>query len=131
MSAFTVGGKHCASAPLEDSATMQARLCRLARRRTRIGHKYDVGSTTALALRVVSEVATEAGGEPVRLVARNAPPRGPCASCGVDSERICALCGGNLEVRFCGTCADEHDCEEPSFLPVVDSPRAGLCAYGT
>ena len=26
-------------------------------------------------------------------------------------------------------CADEHDCGLGSFLPVVNSPRAGVCGF--
>lgn len=33
--------------------------------------------------------------------------------------------------RLCADCADDHgeECDRPAFLPVVNSPRSGVCGY--
>ena len=41
-----------------------------------------------------------------------------------------ALCERvNEEGWLCQSCADEHECGEDMLLPVVNSPRTGVCGY--
>jgi hypothetical protein len=89
------------------------------------GYEYDMGSTTSLRLKVVGiRVGKWAGREPVRLLARNLPPEIPCGQCGkparwADTEN---------DVYYCAACGKKADNEE-FFLPVVNSPRMGVCGY--
>jgi hypothetical protein len=67
----------------------------------------------------------------VRLLARNTPPSWPCAICGELAIKICTFCytgGGNPFV--CRKHVRQHACgETDGFMPVVNSPRMGVCGY--
>jgi len=101
-------------------------------------HDYDFGSTTYLALRVIGEregvVEKDEDGDPllVNVMARNLPPVIPCRVCGEPATKIFS---GYYDVEYGAVC-DKHakpnkeqyeDAE--SFLPVVNSPRVGVCGY--
>ncbi len=98
-------------------------------------HRYDFGSTTELRLRVVRAYEGRATRKPVRLLARNEAPRWECAECGAAASEICALCGDDPEdIVFCEEHAQLHGVVvhrgvDAAFLPVVNSPRMGTCAY--
>ena len=93
----------------------------------RLGYVYDFGSSTELVVSF-SRFAEAGSGNPVRIVARNEPPTWPCDVCGQAATNVCVQC--SYEGGFC--CAehgDSHDCGEEMLLPVVNSPRMGVCAY--
>lgn len=90
-------------------------------------HEYDFGSTTHLTLRVVSEregVVSEDGG--VQILARNEPPDLKCEMCDESATVICVYCDYTL---LCDECVETHACGEEGLLPVVNSPRMGVCGY--
>ena len=93
----------------------------------RLGYVYDFGSSTELVVSFAG--CAEAGSEnPVRIVARNEPLAWPCDTCGQAATSVCAQC--SYEGGFC--CAkhgDSHECGEEMLLPVVNSPRMGVCGY--
>jgi hypothetical protein len=96
------------------------------------GYEYDFGSTTALRLRVVGVRGGAIGRGTVRLLARNAPPAWRCSVCNEPAAFVCSLC--NQETDECFVCrrhAGEHACEMKTegLLPVVNSPRMGVCGY--
>lgn len=90
-------------------------------------HEYDFGSTTYLELKVVGEREGRIGREPLRLLARNDAPSWECSVCSAAATQI------NTEAMweegnpfYC----DQHaEGEEWAFLPVVNSPRMGVCGY--
>lgn len=99
-------------------------------------HEYDFGSTTYLALRVVGEregvEEEDEDGTPVgvSVMARNEPPVIPCRVCGQPATK---LFSGYYSVEEGAVC-DKHakarrDEYEESFLPIVNSPRVGVCGY--
>jgi hypothetical protein len=93
----------------------------------RLGYTYDFGSSTELVVSL-SGFAEAGSGDPVRIVARNEPPIWPCDACGQAATGVCVQCA--YEGGFC--CAehgDSHDCGEEMLLPVVNSPRMGVCGY--
>jgi len=92
-------------------------------------HEYDFGTTTDLSLKVVSQWEGGRPGEPVELLARNDAPAIPCESCGRPATQICVECMWEGTGWMCDDCADNHECEEDMFLPVVNSPRVGMCGY--
>jgi len=102
---------------------------------TKFGYQYDFGSTTALALRVVSEYDGAPPGpkeEPVRVLARNDPPEIRCGKCGRPAVLVCPECMYDKEGWLCKACAKKHEdeCEGAEMmLPVVNSPRVGVCGY--
>jgi hypothetical protein len=96
----------------------------------RLGYEYDFGSTTGLTLlRRASERGQRGGTEKVRLLARNDPPRWPCTDCDEPATVICSYCSWEGGGFYCEDHAREHDCEDEAFLPVVNSPRMGVCGY--
>jgi hypothetical protein len=92
-------------------------------------YEYDFGTTTELSLKVVSERIGKAVGEPVQIMARNDPPNIACMSCGEVATQVCAQCIYDGEGWLCDKCSKKHKCGEDMFLPVVNSPRVGMCGY--
>ena len=66
----------------------------------------------------------------IKLIARNEMPSIKC-KCGKDAKWVCSECFyNNPEKAFlCDVCAKKHECGEDMLLPVVNSPRIGLCGY--
>jgi hypothetical protein len=92
-------------------------------------YEYDFGTTTELTIKVAAVRRGPADAEFIRLLARNDPPEVPCESCGRPAARICSQCifeGGGW---LCRACARKHKCGEEMLLPVVNSPRVGMCGY--
>jgi hypothetical protein len=97
---------------------------------TKFYHQYDFGSTTELELKVISEQQGQITGKPIKLLARNNPPQMLCQSCGQAAAQICTEClWSDREGLLCDKCAESHTCENDMFLPVVNSPRVGVCGY--
>ena len=105
-------------------------------------YEYDFGSTTELSLRVTEMGPYEPGRETITdelghdhdeitLLARNLPPEIDCEECGASAVVVCQRCLHDPEAPawLCGTCGDEHDCDRPVLMPVVNSPRVGVCGY--
>jgi hypothetical protein len=98
----------------------------------RIDYEYDFGSTTSLEIKAIGERTGRAGRSSVRLLARNTAPVWPCAVCGQPAAIVCAYCLQSEGNPFmCMTHRREHACgDDGGFLPVVNSPRMGVCGYG-
>jgi len=93
-------------------------------------HDYDFGTTTLLKGQVLGVRDGSLGRRAVRLLARNDPLVWPCAECGAPATVICPLCVDSDTCLFCEAHAPEHPCaQEEVFLPVVNSPRMGVCGY--
>ena len=89
------------------------------------GYEYDMGSTTSLRLKVAGiRLGKWAGKERVRLLARNLPPEILCAECGKPARSI----DTESDTFHCAACAAEAGDDE-YCLPVVNSPRMGVCGY--
>lgn len=95
---------------------------------TRIGYVYDFGSSTELVVRH-GGVVNAAPGKRVRVVARNEPPAWPCDECGEAATKMCAQCAYEGRGFCCPAHSKSHDCGEEMLLPVVNSPRMGVCGY--
>lgn len=97
-------------------------------------YDYDFGSTTSLQLTVFAEYAVKADSAIV-LLSRNEPPEILCNDCGVKpAVKVCSVCLYNQQAYFCKDCAKKHgktcnDFKEYASMPVVNSPRMGVCAY--
>ena len=92
-------------------------------------HQYDFGSTTHLALRVAGEHTAPALPGGLKLLARNKPPAVPCSVCAKPATQLCRQCGEEGPGGLCDACAGEHDCGEEMLVPLINSPRAGVCGY--
>ena len=95
----------------------------------KITYCYDMGDPTHLNIRVMGEVPA---GKGMRILARNEPPRISCQKCGDPAANFCSPCEQNEGWQpsvLCAPCTDQHPCGEESLLPVVNSPRTGICGY--
>lgn len=102
----------------------------------KLDYEYDYGSTTALQLTVVDEYPLAAD-ERIVLLSRNEPLGLTCVTCGQSPAiSICTVCDTDYEegALFCVKCGEKHaktceDFADYASLPVVNSPRMGVCAY--
>ncbi len=98
-------------------------------------YEYDFGSTTHLRIEMKDARAGVAPEKGLRIMARNTPPEFPCTGCGEKAAVICVECQWITENPFyCDSCAkdvDRHACDYgyDMTLPVVNSPRMGVCGY--
>ena len=96
-------------------------------------YEYDFGSTTALQLTILEEY-TMAAEKPLVLLSRNEPSQMLCEVCGKEqATTLCTVCT-NQETMFCPKCAKKHakkcsDFADYAAMPVVNSPRMGVCDY--
>lgn len=95
---------------------------------TEFDYEYDFGSTTHLQGKVLSARAGKLP-EGVRLLARNHLPENiQCKVCQKKPDVICTSCYD----FYCAKCRKKHasNCDgEDYLLPVVNSPRMGVCGY--
>lgn len=97
-----------------------------------IDYDYDMGDTTSLEIKVMGTCqGMVAVKKPVEVLARNQPPVIACDSCGKGpAVKICPECQWEGEGWLCKACAAKHGCgDAEDMLPVVNSPRAGVCGY--
>jgi hypothetical protein len=93
-------------------------------------YEYDFGSTTMLTVKVLSERdGLRAQTDAVRLLARNEPPLIPCGSCGKPAAYVMVEEAWDPSGWLCAKCARKHRCDDEGSLPVVNSPRVGVCGY--
>lgn len=142
MSAFTIGSvRYQSAADAGDflggprPRSMNARLSDVTPTDLAFHYDYDFGSTTRLRLKVASVREGQIGHRPLRLLARNEPAAWQCAACSAPATEICTWCTDELADPFlCKTharahIAEAHDEDDAALLPVVNSPRMGVCAY--
>ena len=94
-------------------------------------HEYDFGTTTELALRVVSACERDIYAKEVRVLARNEVPDIKCEECGKPATQVCYVCIWEGKGWVCDGCMGKHVCKDEGFLPVLNSPRTGMCGYGS
>ena len=130
LSAFTINGVSFDSHPdmaWGESRGMEVQLGQVLHPKMTFTYEYDFGSTTHLELRVISEregwITPEE--EPVRILARNLPPDVRCEQC----DEPAAWINVWEYIALCDRCAKASEEWEEGFLPLVNSPRAGVCGY--
>jgi hypothetical protein len=96
----------------------------------KFSYEYDFGSTTHLTLKVLSVYEKDIKYKFIEILARNLPPNIVCEVCGKPATFVCGECFYMDKGWLCDKCAEEHPCGEEMLLPVVNSPRVGVCAYG-
>jgi hypothetical protein len=121
---------------MERESDMDVELQKALKVGQKFSYEYDFGSTTHLALRVVSEregFIEDEDSDNIEILARNEAPEMPCVVCGKPAKKVApGYSFGIEEHAYCSAkCAKKND-EEFSFsemLPVVNSPRVGVCGY--
>jgi hypothetical protein len=96
-------------------------------------HIYDFGSSSETILKAASiRQGKPLTGHPIFLMARNAQPALSCAECGEPATHYCVDClieNGEM-LPLCDIHAAEHPHDEyGGLMPLVNSPRVGICAY--
>lgn len=135
LSAFEIGGvRYAVDAGMNagwdmGEKSMGVRLDKVLSLGQACSYEYDYGTTTELRLRVVSEREAEAKGKTIQVLARNTPPVILCEECGKPATNVCSQCIFDEKGWLCDDCAEDHECGEEMLLPVVNSPRVGMCAY--
>ena len=131
MSMFSIQDRRYSVAPMADfgDKSMNVRLDAVLSPGMKFYHEYDFGSTTHLTLKVVSQEERQIAGNDIAVLARNEPPSYPCMSCGKTAAHVCTQCIYSTEGCLCDECAAEHKCGEEMLLPLVNSPRVGVCGY--
>jgi hypothetical protein len=131
LSAFRIAQKVYSVRPMEDfdDEGMEASLGKVLSPGMKFGHEYDFGSTTHLALTVLSREQRQIKSKSIAVLARNEAPEYTCMSCGKVAVHVCTECICSGEGCLCDECAAEHECGEEMLLPLVNSPRAGVCGY--
>ena len=109
--------------------SMRVRLDKVLRPGQACSYEYDFGTTTELKLKTISERQATAKGNTIQVLARNVPPVILCEECGKPATEVCSQCIFEGRGWLCDDCAEEHECGEEMLLPVVNSPRVGMCAY--
>lgn len=131
LSAFTIEEKIYSVSPMKEykERGMKISVGNALRPGIKFYHEYDFGTTTDLTLHVVSVLESRAKGKSIQLLARNEPPSIPCEKCGNSATQVCTECICSDGGWLCDECASGHECGEEMLLPVVNSPRVGMCAY--
>lgn len=131
LSLFEIDGQTFSTSPdreLGDSS-MSAKLENILDIGTQFKYEYDFGSTTILKLKIVSAFNGKKRKKKVKLLARNSQPIIKCSYCGSPATNVCCQCIYDDYGWVCDDCVDKHECGEEMLLPVVNSPRVGVCAY--
>ena len=135
LSAFEIGGvRYAVDAGMNDGwgmdeKSMRVRLDKVFSPGQSGSYEYDYGTTTELRLKVIAEREVEAKGKAIQVLARNTPPVILCEECGKPATNVCSQCIFEGKGWLCDDCAEKHECGEEMLLPVVNSPRVGMCAY--
>jgi hypothetical protein len=130
LSSFEIGGTTFISEKYDPGdRSMNIALGKVIAPGMKFEHIYDFGTSTVLSLKLVSARDGLAKGKAVRILARNEPPDIRCQSCGKPATNVCSQCIYDGKGWLCDDCAKKHECGEDMLLPVVDSPRVGMCGY--
>lgn len=129
LSAFTIGDtRYISYHELEyGERTLNVPLKNVLKPGIRFIHEYDFGTTTDLDMKCISERFGEVKG--IDVLARNDLPKFTCNKCGRPAKEVCSQCICEGKGFLCESCAKNHKCGGDMLLPVVNSPRMGMCGY--
>ncbi len=131
LSAFEIGGQRYSVHPMPDfkEKGMGTKIGDVFTKGSQADYEYDFGSTTELRIPYVDQREGAVTSTKPVLLARNLPPEILCDECGQPATQLCTECMWDDAGRLCAEHAEEHACGEDMLLPVVNSPRVGVCGY--
>jgi len=131
LSTFNIGGQTYSVSPMQEfgDKNMNITLDKILTPKMKFEHDYDMGTTTELTIKVLAEREAKMKHGETKLVARNEAPIYNCSACEEIATQICSQCVFDGNPFVCDDCAEEHECGEEMLLPVVNSPRMGMCGY--
>ncbi len=99
----------------------------------KFSYEYDFGSTTDLTLKVVSERegrVEDMDEDNIEVIARNIQPVMLCKVCGKPAKLVVSGYFDVEENAYCSKkCVKKSGEDTDMLLPVVNSPRVGVCGY--
>jgi predicted RNA-binding Zn-ribbon protein involved in translation (DUF1610 family) len=113
----------------KEHGNMKVKLADILKPGLEFEHEYDFGTTTYLKLKVISERQGKLSKRPIQIISKNDPITFKCVSCGEVATAVCTQCIWEEEAWFCESCLKKHECGEEMGLPIVNSPRTGMCGY--
>ena len=128
MSMFSTGGW-----AEENELSMNTHIYRVLRPGIELLHIYDFGDTSETLVRGVAvREGRPTTSHPIALMARNNPLDRPCMECDQTATHFCVEClyEHDADGMLCRQHEETHphgDYGDP--MPVVNSPRTGLCGY--
>ena len=139
LSQFTINEVNYSINPVPGTGdrSMKAKLGDVLREGAIFAHDYDFGTTTTLDLKVVSarQASSARGKRKIMVLARNDSPEIACDACKSKiATNVCSQCiREGRKAWLCDNCSPKHKCVredgEEMLLPVVNSPRVGICGY--
>jgi len=102
--------------------------------RLKIFHDYDYGSTTRVFLKGLKQYKLNLN-KSIILLSRNEPLKLMCVTCKTEpAVYLCTSCNWDEDAFFCEKCSEAHeevctDFADYGSMPVVNSPRMGVCGY--
>ncbi len=130
LSAFKIGNVYYESeSSLDDGNNMDIRLGDVLRPKRKFDYTYDFGDSTRLTLHVVSQREAVMQPGSIQIQARNDAPDIRCSECDKPATAVCTECLWDGVGWLCNKCQAKHECGEEMTLPVVNSPRVGVCGY--
>ncbi len=104
------------------------------------GYTYDFGTSSELTFKVISQrkgMSLSPKQNSIYQMVRNHPPKVMCLNCEKrEATSVCVYCVWNPAEKgwLCSECESDHACvkeegAEFALLPVVNSPRTGMCGY--
>jgi hypothetical protein len=94
-------------------------------------HEYDFGTPTTLSIRVVGKHVGPPGMQgPIEILARNSVPEDLFMECAeAPAVMICDDEDDCGDYWLCAECARKCGYPEELSIPIVNSPRMGVCGY--
>jgi len=134
LSAFQIGGQRYSVQPIREDwikeRDMHVSLGKVLEAGMKFSYEYDFGTTTELQLKVVGERAGAVlDHKPIQLLARNQAPAIACYGCGAPATQVNGTEPWEETAWLCDACAEKVPEVEEFLLPVVNSPRTGVCGY--
>jgi hypothetical protein len=94
-----------------------------------ITHLYDYGTTSHTSVTFMGSISREKQRNTVRLLARNAPLVFNCEDCGKLADDTYFFFYDGTSKLLCTSCGSEYESDTYSTLPIINSPRMGMCGY--
>lgn len=138
LSSFTINNQtyeYQIEEQARDSKSMRIKLNKVIQEGMYFEYIYDYGSSTELTIKIISATKSiiKKGEKLIRISARNDEIQYECQKCKKEiATDICTVCfyeKGRIQSSFCNKCILNHNCGEEMALPIVNSPRSGVCGY--
>lgn len=116
--------------PIRRTSSMDVELGQVLQSGLKFTYEYDFGSTTELVLKVIAEREgrLQKRKNAIQIMARNELPVVLCDTCGEKPATLIYQGWDDPDSWLCKDCARATQ-DLNMMLPIVNSPRAGVCGY--